>query len=247
MYVKTPTDGSPLSYEYDVNRNDLINYSIENIGSSRVDEVSILEGGSYRMVNQKLKKKQIEKGNIRIMNDNTFTLNIVNDGFLRNKGFLSSKLKIELKKVSPLNIIYEEVLDSVSTISKSIEIVLDTIYKSNYNKELILNPILDITGKKKLVVPISVTQEDMNLVGWGYWVGLNNSNSLDWASNEDNDMIKNQHIPQSKGGGSYPSWFFSKEKFLSTFKEAGYECLIEFDCDEDFGVGDFKGMFFGKC
>lgn len=65
--------------------------------------------------------------------------------------------------------------------------------------------------------------------------------------NEDNDMIKNQHIPQSKGGGSYPSWFFSKEKFLSTFKEAGYECLIEFDCDEDFGVGDFKGMFFGKC
>ena len=189
MYVKTPTDGSPLSYEYDVKRNDLINYSIENIGSSRVDEVSILEGGSYRMVNQKLKKKQIEKGNIRIMDDNTFTLNIVNDGFLRNKGFLSSKLKIELKKVSPLNIIYEEVLDSVSTISKSIEIVLDTIYKSKYNKELILNPILDITGKKKLVVPISVTQEDMNLVGWGYWVGLNNSNSLDWASDEDNDMI----------------------------------------------------------
>tara|TARA_B100001175_G_scaffold265059_1_gene235228 strand:+ start:4911 stop:6134 length:1224 start_codon:yes stop_codon:yes gene_type:complete len=189
MYVKTPTDGSPLSYEYDVKRNDLINYSIENIGSSRVDEVSILEGGSYRMVNQKLKKKQIEKGNIRIMDDNTFTLNIVNDGFLRNKGFLSSKLKIQLKKISPLNIIYEEVLDSVPTFSKSIEIVLDTIYKSNYNKELILNPILDITGKKKLVVPINVAQEDMNLVGWGYWVGLNKSNSLDWASNEDNDMI----------------------------------------------------------
>ena len=142
------------------------------------------------MVNQKLKKKQIEKGNIRIMDDNTFTLNIVNDGFLRNKGFLSSKLKIQLKKISPLNIIYEEVLDSVPTFSKSIEIVLDTIYKSNYNKELILNPILDITGKKKLVVPINVAQEDMNLVGWGYWVGLNKSNSLDWASNEDNDSEK---------------------------------------------------------
>lgn len=65
--------------------------------------------------------------------------------------------------------------------------------------------------------------------------------------NKDNDMIKNQYIPLSKGGGCYPSWFLSKEKFLSTFKEAGYDCLIEFDCDEDFGVGDFKGMFFGKC
>jgi hypothetical protein len=148
-----------------------------------------MEGGSYRMVNQKLKKKQTDAGTIRIMDDNTLTLNIINDGFFKNKGFFGSNVKIQLKKVSPFNIKYEEVLDSVSITKKSIEIVVDTIYNSSYETKFELNSILDITGKDSMVVPINVSQEDMNLMGWGYWVGLNNFNSLDWASNEDNDMI----------------------------------------------------------
>lgn len=189
IYAKTPTDGSPLSYEFDVMKNDIITYSIENIKGFKVDEISIMEGGSYRMVNQKLKKKQTDAGTIRIMDDNTLTLNIINDGFFKNKGFFGSNVKIQLKKVSPFNIKYEEVLDSVSITKKSIEIVVDTIYNSSYETKFELNSILDITGKDSMVVPINVSQEDMNLMGWGYWVGLNNFNSLDWASNEDNDMI----------------------------------------------------------
>jgi hypothetical protein len=189
IYAKTPTDGSPLSYEFDVMKNDIITYSIENIKGFKVDEISIMEGGSYRMVNQKLKKKQTDAGTIRIMDDNTLTLNIINDGFFKNKGFFGSNVKIQLKKVSPFNIKYEEVLDSVSITKKSIEIIVDTIYNSSYETKFELNSILDITGKDSMVVPINVSQEDMNLMGWGYWVGLNNFNSLDWASNEDNDMI----------------------------------------------------------
>jgi hypothetical protein len=189
IYAKTPTDGSPLSYEFDVMKNDIITYSIENIKGFKVDEISIMEGGSYRMVNQKLKKKQTDAGTIRIMDDNTLTLNIINDGFFKNKGFFGSNVKIQLKKVSPFNIKYEEVLDSISITKKSIEIVVDTIYNSSYETKFELNSILDITGKDSMVVPINVSQEDMNLMGWGYWVGLNNFNSLDWASNEDNDMI----------------------------------------------------------
>ena len=189
IYAKTPTDGSPLSYEFDVMKNDIITYSIENIKGFKVDEISIMEGGSYRMVNQKLKKKQTDAGTIRIMDDNTLTLNIINDGFFKNKGFFGSNVKIQLKKVSPFNIKYEEVLDSVSITKKSIEIVVDTIYNSSYETKFELNSILDITGKDSMVVPINVSQEDMNLMGWGYWVGLNNFNSLDWASDEDNDMI----------------------------------------------------------
>lgn len=189
IYAKTPTDGSPLSYEFDVMKNDIITYSIENIKGFKVDEISIMEGGSYRMVNQKLKKKQTDAGTIRIMDDNTLTLNIINDGFFKNKGFFGSNVKIQLKKVSPFNIKYEEVLDSVSITKKSIEIVVDTIYNSSYETKFELNSILDITGKDRMVVPINVSQEDMNLMGWGYWVGLNNFNSLDWASDEDNDMI----------------------------------------------------------
>ena len=141
------------------------------------------------MVNQKLKTKQTYAGNIRIMDDNSLTLNIINDGFFKNKGFFGSNVKIQLKKVSPFNIKYEEVMDSVPVTTKSIEIIVDTIYKANYENNLKLTPILDITSKERLIIPINVSEEDMYLVGWGYWVGLNNFNSLDWASNQDNDMI----------------------------------------------------------
>ena len=189
IYAKTPTDGSPLSYEFDVLKNDVIVYSIENIKGFKVDEISIMEGGSYRMVNQKLKRKQTDAGAIRIMDDNTLALNIINDGFFKNKGFFGSNVKIQLKKVSPFNLTYEEVLDSVPLTKKSIEIVVDTIYNSNYERKFKLNSILDITGQDRMVIPIDVNQEDMDLMGWGYWVGLNNFNSLDWASDEDNVMI----------------------------------------------------------
>lgn len=189
IYARTPTDGSPLSYEFDVKKNDIITYTVENKKGFRVDEISIMEGGSYRMVNQKLKTKQTYAGNIRIMDDNSLTLNIINDGFFKNKGFFGSNVKIQLKKVSPFNIKYEEVMDSVPVTTKSIEIIVDTIYKANYENNLKLTPILDITSKERLIIPINVSEEDMYLVGWGYWVGLNNFNSLDWASNQDNDMI----------------------------------------------------------
>ena len=108
---------------------------------------------------------------------------------VKNKGFFGSNVKIQLKKVSPFNLTYEEVLDSVPLTKKSIEIVVDTIYNSNYERKFELNSILDITGQDRMVIPIDVNQEDMDLMGWGYWVGLNNFNSLDWASDEDNDMI----------------------------------------------------------
>ena len=189
IYAKTPTDGSPLSYEFDVEKNDIITYSIKNIKGFTIDEISILEGGSYRVVNQKLKNKQMDKGIIRIMNDNTLTLNIINDGFFKNKGFFGSDVKIQLKKVSPFNIKYEEVLDSIATTVRVNEVIIDTIYSSNYKTNFALNPTLDITGEDRLIVPVNVSQEDMQLKGWGYWVGLNNFNSLDWASDQDNDLI----------------------------------------------------------
>ena len=171
IYARTPTDGSPLSYEFDVKKNDIITYTVENKKGFRVDEISIMEGGSYRMVNQKLKTKQTYAGNIRIMDDNSLTLNIINDGFFKNKGFFGSNVKIQLKKVSPFNIKYEEVMDSVPVTTKSIEIIVDTIYKANYENNLKLTPILDITSKERLIIPINVSEEDMYLVGWGYWVG----------------------------------------------------------------------------
>ena len=188
IYLKTPNDGAPVSYEYDVKRNDLVFYSIENMGRNRIEEVSILEGGSYRFIEQKFKGKDSKQGSIKIMDDNTMTLNVSNDEFFKNKGFFGSKLKISLKKVSPIKIKYEEVLDSILITTKSIEIIKDTLFTSSYDEELFLKPILDITKTNKISIPVNIEIEDKQLVGWGYWIGLNKSNQLLWMDDQDNEL-----------------------------------------------------------
>ena len=170
IYMKTPTDGSPVSYQYNVLKGDEIYYSFENIGKSKIEEVSILEGDTYRFVKQKFPKKSKQSGKIRIINDNPLTLNVINNGFFKNKGLFGSNLKISLKKVSPLNINYEEVYDSLPSEQIVIKVLNDTIYNSIYNESLVLKPILDITGKSELIVPLDIDPEGKELVGWGYWV-----------------------------------------------------------------------------
>ena len=189
IYMKTPTDGSPVSYQYNVLKDDEIYFSFENIGKRSIDEISILEGDTYRFVKQRFPKKSKEQGKIRIINDNPLTLNITNNGFFKNKGLFGSSLKISLKKVSPLDIKYEEVYDSVPSEKVVIKVLNDTIYNSFYDESLILKPILDITGKSELRVPLDIDPEGKELIGWGYWVSLNPFNTIDWFSNKDNDLI----------------------------------------------------------
>jgi len=189
IYMKTPTDGSPVSYQYNVLKGDEIYFSFENIGKKSIKEVSILEGDTYRFVKQRFPKKSKEQGKIRIIKDNPLTLNIINNGFFKNKGLFGSNLKISLKKVSPLNIKYEEVYDSVPSEQIAIKVLNDTIYNSFYDQSLILKPILDITGKSELIVPLDIDPEGKELIGWGYWVSLNPFNTIDWFSNKDNDLI----------------------------------------------------------
>ena len=98
IYMKTPTDGSPVSYQYNVLKGDEIYYSFENIGKSKIEEVSILEGDTYRFVKQKFPKKSKQSGKIRIINDNPLTLNVINNGFFKNKDYLGQILKLVLKR-----------------------------------------------------------------------------------------------------------------------------------------------------
>ena len=190
IYMKTPRDGSVKSYQYDVLKNDEIFFSIENLDGNSVEEISILEGEVFRYVQQKFPKKSKAKGKLKIINDNTLTLNIKNSSFFKNKGVFGSDLKIKLKKVSPLNIIYEEVIDSIPNTEEVVKVVNDTLYEASYIDKLSLAPILDITEKHKLIFPIDVLPKEKELVGWGYWVGLNPENSLDWSSDQENDIIK---------------------------------------------------------
>lgn len=189
IYMKTPKSGLPVTYVYDVKKNDLVFYSIENLGRNNIEEVSILEGATYRYVKQNLLKKKKETGTIKIIDDNSLALNISNDNFLKNKGFMSSKVKIQLKKISPLKIDYEEVIDSILEVNSLVDTVYDTIYKSKFDASVKLFPTLNITEQSKLVVPVDVDLTENELVGWGYWVGLNRFNSIIWESDQENDMI----------------------------------------------------------
>ena len=190
IYMKTPTDGVPYSYAYEVKKNDLIFFSVENLGNQKVEEVSLVEGSTYRYVKQDFPRKSKEKGVIKILNDNSLTLNIDNDNFFKNKGFFNSKLKIQLKKISPLKIDYEMVTDSILETASVIETVYDTIYKANFKDSLKLPPSLDITRRNEIIIPVDIEQSENQLVGWGYWIGLNKYNSILWNSDEDNDLVK---------------------------------------------------------
>ena len=189
IYMKTPKAGLPVTYIYDVKKNDLVFYTIENLGKNNIEEVSILEGATYRYVKQNLLKKKKETGTIKIINDNSLSLYISNDNFLKNKGLMSSKVKIQLKKISPLNINYEVVTDSILEVNSLVDTVYDTIYKSKFDTSVKLFPTLNITEQSKLVVPVDVDLTENELVGWGYWVGLNRFNSIIWETDQENDMI----------------------------------------------------------
>ena len=60
------------------------------------------------------------------------------------------------------------------------------------------------------------------------------------------DRLTIQSIPQSIYSGSYPAWFFSSNQFDRLMENLGYRCVCEFNCEDDVGVGTFKGFLFEK-
>lgn len=57
------------------------------------------------------------------------------------------------------------------------------------------------------------------------------------------DRLTVQSVPESIYKASYPAWFFSQQKFNKLINTIGYQIIEEFDCDDDVGVGQFKGYF----
>ena len=60
------------------------------------------------------------------------------------------------------------------------------------------------------------------------------------------DRLTVQHVPQAIFAGKTPCWFFSKTKFIENMKFAGYHLVEEIDCEEDFNIGEFKGILFSN-
>lgn len=62
----------------------------------------------------------------------------------------------------------------------------------------------------------------------------------------DRDRLTVQSIPKNIYAASYPAWFFSAIKFDRLMQELGYQCICNFDCEDNVGIGTFKGFLFEK-
>lgn len=189
MYIKSPLGGNITSYQYNVLKNDVIYYEIKNLDKNKIQSIELVEGASIRFKHDDIEGKTTIKNKIKILNDNTLTINISNNGFFKNKGFFGSNIKIQLKKLAkPIKYKSEIIKDTVfEKITVKVE-KKDTIYKIISNLEFDIAPRLDLTKKHSLKLPITIST-DNELLGWGYWIGLKASDSLDITDDQNNVLI----------------------------------------------------------
>jgi len=62
----------------------------------------------------------------------------------------------------------------------------------------------------------------------------------------DKDRLTVQHVPDSIYSASYPAWFFSSSRFEQALNHLGLKEIIEFDGEDDVGIGAFKGILLVK-
>ena len=179
IFTKSPTGGVPLNYQFDVKKNDIIIYEFNNTNISKIEKINIIEGDATRLLLGNFKGNSEESGSFRVLADNKLMLNISNDKFLKNLGLFRSKLKVSMKKVSsPLKIKTEIINDTVFKKNKVIEEVTDTIYNIYNNKKYNLKSTLYLSNKNRITLPIHIKNKN-NLIGWGYWIGLKSSDTID--------------------------------------------------------------------
>jgi len=59
---------------------------------------------------------------------------------------------------------------------------------------------------------------------------------------EDRDRLTVQHVPAAIYKASYPAWFLSRNRFEKKMQVMSFHTLAEFPCDDDAGIGEFRGM-----
>ena len=72
------------------------------------------------------------------------------------------------------NLIVERKKDSIEETKLVMREVSDTIYQLIDEKQYILAPQLDLTKDHQIEIPLIFDKVD-NLIGWGFWIGLNKS------------------------------------------------------------------------
>ena len=180
-------EGASIRFKHDdIEGKTTIKNKIKNLDKNKIQSIELVEGASIRFKHDDIEGKTTIKNKIKILNDNTLTINISNNGFFKNKGFFGSNIKIQLKKLAkPIKYKSEIIKDTVfEKITVKVE-KKDTIYKIISNLEFDIAPRLDLTKKHSLKLPITIST-DNELLGWGYWIGLKASDSLDITDDQNN-------------------------------------------------------------
>lgn len=180
LYTETDNKGTPLSFQYDALQNDIFFFEIECMRLNTLSglvfggvDIEFLEGSQTRFQHFNLSKADKVNGSFKVIADNPVVLNIV------KKGYTKASLKVTIKKVLGANLIVERTKDSVEEVKTVIREVSDTLYHLIDEKQYSLAPQLDLTKGHEIEVPLIVDELD-NVIGWGFWVGLNQSDSKNY-------------------------------------------------------------------
>lgn len=221
LYFETGKKGIPVAFQYQVKKDDQIFFEFENKKSRKIKKIEIIEGGESRFNHTNLKKKKLVKGSLTIQNDNIMTINVVKNGFFK------SVIKMKIRKLSkPQSYSVEMVKDTLIETRTVLEEVVDTLFVKVEDRKYSLSPRLDITNPNRIDFPIEVKKVE-NLIGWGYWLGLNqedleNYKTLAETNEESEPLIsfikselniieENTYLPRSEN----PDLYFNLRKLVT--------------------------------
>ena len=221
LYFETGKKGIPVAFQYQVKKDDQIFFEFENKKSWKIKKIEIIEGGESRFNHTNLKKKKLVKGSLTIQNDNIMTINVVKNGFFK------SVIKMKIRKLSkPQSYSVEMVKDTLIETRTVLEEVVDTLFVKVEDRKYSLSPRLDITNANRMDFPIEVKKVE-NLIGWGYWLGLNqedleNYKTLAETNEESEPLIsfikselniieENTYLPRSEN----PDLYFNLRKLVT--------------------------------
>ena len=177
LYTETNNKGNPLSFQYDALQNDIFFFEIECMSLNGLSklisggvDIEFLEGDQTRFQHFNLSKKDKVSGSFKVIADNPVVFNII------KKGYSKASLKVNIKKILGTNLIVERTKDSIEEVRTVIREISDTLYHLIDDKQYTLAPQLDLTKGHEVEIPMIVNELD-NVIGWGFWVGLNNLDS----------------------------------------------------------------------
>ena len=197
IYFNSPTGGIPLKYTYPVNQNDLVFYKFKNFSRNKLNSFTIKEGAYTRFKIENFSKKDSINNSLKISSgdslsfifDNNNQASIITKAIsaIKSSGFLRSKLFLEVKKLSKVSLTSEIIIDTVKVEQNILETQFDTIFTIEQNTRFNLGSKLNLREVKENLFPITINTKD-SLIGWSYWIGLKNNDTISISDNRNNPL-----------------------------------------------------------